>query len=127
MLKALLSIFLLLQTASLPVAAAEAGPLAIPATDDGLPGAGPIRRYDWFQKLWLEKRGAWAQQVQKDNDSVVFLGDSITQGWGDDFSGSFAGMKAANRGISGDTTRGMLLRLKEDVLSLQPAAVIMLM
>jgi len=23
----------------------------IPATDDGLPGAGPIRRYDWFRKL----------------------------------------------------------------------------
>ncbi|HEX2750316.1 MAG TPA: GDSL-type esterase/lipase family protein, partial [Verrucomicrobiales bacterium] len=103
------------------------GALAIPATDDGLPGAGPIRRYDWFQKLWLEKRGAWAQQVQKDKGSVVFLGDSITQGWGDDFGGSFAGMKAANRGISGDTTRGMLLRLKEDVLSLQPAAVVMLM
>jgi predicted dehydrogenase len=31
---------------------------AIPATDDGLPGAGPIRRYDWFQKLWRERRSA---------------------------------------------------------------------
>ena len=26
--------------------------VALPATDDGLPGAGPIRRYDWFQSLW---------------------------------------------------------------------------
>ena len=32
--------------------------LAIPATDEGLPGAGPIRRYEWFQKLWLERRAA---------------------------------------------------------------------
>lgn len=56
----------------------------------------------------------------------MFLGDSITQGWRDDFSGSFPGMKAANRGISGDTTRGVLLRLDEDVLALKPAAVALL-
>ena len=109
---------------SLP-AAAEG--LAIPATDDGLPGAGPVRRYDWFQKLWLEKRTAWTSRQEQDKGAVVFLGDSITQGWGDDFGGSFPGMKAANRGISGDTTRGMLLRLKDDVLSLKPAAVVLLM
>jgi len=101
--------------------------LTIPATDDGLPGAGPIRRYDWFQKLWTEKRTAWTKRQQQDQGAVVFLGDSITQGWGDDLGGSFTGMKAANRGISGDTTRGMLIRLKEDVLSLNPAAVVMLM
>ena len=57
--------------------AAQAG-LEIPATDDGLPGAGPIRRYDWFQGLWKEKREAWAKRVQEDKGAVVFLGDSIT-------------------------------------------------
>ena len=36
-------------------------------------------------------------------------------------------MKTANRGISGDTTRGMLIRLQEDVLDLNPSAVVMLM
>ena len=56
---------------------------AIPATDDGLPGVGPIRRYEWFQKLWRERRSAWAGQVEQDQGAVVFLGDSITQGWGD--------------------------------------------
>jgi hypothetical protein len=36
---------------------AEAPPeLAIPATDEGLPGAGPIRRADWFQPIWNERR-----------------------------------------------------------------------
>ena len=54
------------------------------------------------------------------------LGDSITQGWGDDFSGWFPGLKVANRGISGDTSRGVLIRLKEDVLDLEPAAVVLL-
>ncbi|MED5419658.1 MAG: GDSL-type esterase/lipase family protein, partial [Verrucomicrobiota bacterium] len=45
----------------------------------------------------------------------------------DDMGGAFAGMKVANRGISGDTTRGMLIRLEEDVLSLNPGAVVLLM
>ena len=35
-------------------------------------------------------------------------------------------MKVANRGISGDTTRGVLLRLEEDVLALHPTAVVLL-
>lgn len=99
---------------------------AIPATDDGLPGAGPIRRHDWFQKLWLEKRNRWAGRVEKDQGALVFLGDSITQGWGDDMGGSFPGVKVANRGISGDTTRGVLIRLQEDVLSLKPAGIVLL-
>lgn len=98
----------------------------IPATDDGLPGAGPIRRYDWFRSLWQQRRSAWGQQVAQDQGAVVFLGDSITQGWGDDLGGSFEDMKVANRGISGDTTRGVLIRLEDDVLALHPIAVVLL-
>ncbi len=98
----------------------------IPATDDGLPGAGPIRRYDWFGKLWAEKRSGWARRVVQDQGALVFLGDSITQGWGTNLSHSFPGVKLANRGISGDTTRGVLIRLQEDVLSLKPAGVVLL-
>lgn len=109
------------------VSAGNSRDVGLPATDDGLPGAGPIRRYDWFQKLWQSRRRDWLQVVERDQGSVVFVGDSITQGWGDDFQKSFPGMKAANRGISGDTTRGMLIRLEQDVLSLNPAAVVMLM
>lgn len=104
----------------------EPSPYAIPASDEGLPGAGPLRRMDWFQKLWTERRSAWKSQVQAGQGAVVFLGDSITQGWGDDFGKSFGSMKTANRGISGDTTRGMLIRLQEDVLSLNPTAVVIL-
>mgnify|MGYP005836594719 CR=1 FL=1 len=100
--------------------------LAIPDTDDGLPGAGPIRRYEWFRKLWLEKRTGWRQRVAQDQGALVFLGDSITQGWGDDLGGSFPGVKVANRGISGDTTRGLLIRLQDDVLALRPSGVVLL-
>ena len=99
--------------------------LRIPATDDGLPGTGPLRRYEWFQNLWLEKRQGWAKQVQADQDALVFYGDSITQGWGD-IGKAFPGIKCANRGISGDTTRGLLVRLQGDVLSLNPKGVVLL-
>ena len=58
--------------------------IEIPATDDGLPGAGPIRRQDWFKEVWNSRRSAWVNQVEKDQKAVVFLGDSITHGWGDD-------------------------------------------
>ena len=112
---------------SSPLRADDLPNVELPANDDGLPGAGPIRRYDWFKSLWNERRSAWAKRIEQDQKAVVFFGDSITQGWGDDLHGAFSGMKVANRGISGDTTRGMLIRLKQDVLSLNPACVVMLM
>jgi lysophospholipase L1-like esterase len=99
---------------------------AIPPDDDGLPGAGPIRRYDWFQDLWRERRSAFAARLDEDQGAVVFLGDSITQGWGGGLGAAFPGVKVANRGISGDTTRGVLLRLQDDVLAIKPAAVVLL-
>lgn len=108
-----------------PAAPAEENRFQIPATDDGLPGVGPVRREDWFQKIWSERRAAWAAQVQQDQGALVFLGDSITQAWGD-VGSSFPGIKTANRGISGDTTRGVLIRLKEDVIALNPRGVVIL-
>lgn len=99
---------------------------ALPATDEGLPGAGPIRRYDWFQRVWRERRSAWAASRERDRGAVVFLGDSITQGWGDRLQPAFPGVKVANRGIDGDTTRGVLIRLEEDVLAIDPRAVVLL-
>jgi lysophospholipase L1-like esterase len=107
-------------------ATAQDSQFELPATDEGVPGAGPLRRYDWFKKLWAEKRSGWAKRVEQDQGTLVFLGDSITQGWGEDLGGAFPDVKIANRGISGDTTRGVLLRLQEDVLALKPTGVVLL-
>lgn len=127
MLSVLLSLLLLGACCS-PVPA-ESGPKyrEVPETDTDLPGAGPIRRYEWFRNLWRTKRQEFAQRADQDRGAVVFFGDSITQGWGLEFHNEFPRLKAANRGISGDTTRGMLLRLADDVLALEPAAVVLLM
>ena len=99
--------------------------LELPETNDGLAGEGPIRRQDWFRNIWNTRRTKFANQTDKQG-ALVFLGDSITQGWGD-IDKAFPGAKTANRGISGDTTRGMLLRLNQDVLSLKPSGVVLLM
>lgn len=103
--------------------------LALPATDDGLAGTGPIRRYEWFQKHWVDRRDKFTADAPQaaGKNAVVFFGDSITEGWGNRPATEFPGIVMANRGISGDTTRGMLLRLNEDVLSLKPGAIVMLM
>lgn len=90
------------------------------------PGEGPLRgQYDWFRKLWVERRSDFWRQRDKDQGAVVFLGDSITQGWST-LAKDFPQFKTANRGISGDTTRGVRFRLQEDVLDLHPKAVVLL-
>jgi len=121
----LLSLFLI----SLSALAADSTHFALPAAtaEATLPGEGALRRYDGYVKRWNTVRPQWAADVAKDQGAVVFFGDSITQGWGTDFKKAFDGMKLANRGIGGDTTRGMLIRLQEDVLSLRPKAVVLLM
>ena len=118
---------LLLSFLSLSAADPASFALPAPAAEATLPGEGALRRYDGYVKRWNTIRPQWATEISKDQGAVVFFGDSITQGWGTDFKKAFDGMKLANRGIGGDTTRGMLLRLKEDVLALNPKAVVLLM
>jgi lysophospholipase L1-like esterase len=55
---------------------------------------------------------------------VVFMGDSITQGWYLDES--FPGKPYINRGISGQTSPQMVLRFRQDVIDLKPRVVVIL-
>lgn len=58
---------------------------------------------------------------------VVFMGDSITEGWHfDKPGGAFAAKPYINRGISGQTTPQMVLRFHQDVINLQPNVVVIL-
>lgn len=77
------------------------------------------------------------ERFKKENDSlaaptenenrVVFIGNSITQGWitygNPDL---FKENTFINRGISGQTTPQMLLRFRQDVIDLKPKAVVIL-
>jgi lysophospholipase L1-like esterase len=57
---------------------------------------------------------------------VVFMGNSITEGWSRLDSGFFAGRPFINRGISGQTTPQMLIRFKPDVVNLKAEVVVIL-
>jgi lysophospholipase L1-like esterase len=59
-------------------------------------------------------------------ERVVFMGDSITDGWGKRYGKFFPGKPYLNRGISGQTTPQMLVRFRPDVIALKPKAVVIL-
>jgi lysophospholipase L1-like esterase len=55
---------------------------------------------------------------------VVFMGDSITDGW--PIAEYFPGKPYVNRGIGGQTTPQMLIRFRPDVIDLKPKVVVIL-
>lgn len=57
---------------------------------------------------------------------VVFMGNSITEGWIRLDPAFFSGKPYVNRGISGQTTPQMLVRFKPDVVNLKPSVVVIL-
>src|SRR5215470_5538074 len=63
----------------------------------------------------------------KNENRVVFMGDSITDAWvRPQFGGFFPGKPYIDRGISGQTTPQMLIRFRLDVIALQPKVVVIL-
>lgn len=119
-----------------------------------LPTDSWIERFgDWLQLMGFTKTGAstnsqqvasmqrtlkdWPniQRYADDNDKVkattdknrvVFMGNSITEGWKNTDSAFFATNNYIDRGISGQTTPQMLVRFREDVIDLKPAVVVIL-
>jgi len=60
----------------------------------------------------------------KGENRVVFMGNSIVEGWVNADSTFFLENKFIGRGISGQTSPQMLLRFRQDVIDLQPKVVI---
>ena len=76
------------------------------------------------------------KRYQKENDTllikpgvknrVVFMGNSITEGWKNTHPDFFSKNPYVCRGISGQTTPQMLVRFRQDVIDLQPKVVVIL-
>jgi lysophospholipase L1-like esterase len=79
---------------------------------------------DWNQIGRYHEDDVRLQAQPAEKGRVVFLGDSITDGW--KLAQYFSGKPYVNRGISGQTTPQMLVRFYPDVVNLHPAAVIIL-
>jgi lysophospholipase L1-like esterase len=85
------------------------------------------RLNDWPNLARYRDENAKVPDPAKNEQRVVFMGDSITDMWAQPrFGGFFPGKPYIDRGISGQTTPQMLLRFRADVMALQPKVVVIL-
>jgi acyl-CoA thioesterase I len=104
-------------------------PATIPST--GYPGLDQYRGSriavftdDYGQLARYRDANAALKAPAAGENRVVFFGDSITDIW--KLDESFPGKPYVNRGIGGQTTSQMLVRFRQDVINLQPKAVVIL-
>jgi len=84
------------------------------------------RLQDWPALGRYSADNAKVEAPAPGENRVVFMGDSITDGWGRRYGKFFPGKPYINRGISGQTTPQMLIRFRPDVIALHPKAVVIL-
>ncbi|HET9636901.1 MAG TPA: SGNH/GDSL hydrolase family protein [Gemmatimonadaceae bacterium] len=83
-------------------------------------------RTDWPNLAKYRDANAKLPPPAASENRVVFLGNSITEGWAQYFPTMFAGKPYIDRGIGGQTTPQMLIRFRQDVIALQPKVVVIL-
>jgi lysophospholipase L1-like esterase len=81
---------------------------------------------DWPNLARYRDANAQVAPPAANEQRVVFMGDSITDGWGRQHGKFFPGKPYINRGISGQTTPQMLIRFRPDVIDLKPQVVVIL-
>ena len=83
-------------------------------------------RSDWANLARYRDANAKVAPPAANENRVVFMGNSITEGWARFFADEFPGKPYVGRGISGQTTPQMLVRFRQDVVALKPAVVVIL-
>jgi cephalosporin-C deacetylase len=83
-------------------------------------------RNDWAELKRYRDDDAKVGPPAKGENRVVFMGDSITDGWIRRAPEFFQGKPYLDRGISGQTTPQMLVRFRQDVINLHPKVVVIL-
>src|SRR5882672_6148317 len=85
------------------------------------------RLKDWPALARYHEANTKVTAPVKNEQRVVFMGDSITDNWSrPQYGGFFPGKPYINRGISGQTTPQMLIRFRPDVIALKPEVVVIL-
>ena len=93
------------------------------AQDVYIQGGGTLM--DWAHLKKYEQSNSELKKIN-DPNRVVFMGNSITEGWSFLDKDFFINNPFVNRGIGGQTTPQMLIRFKPDVVNLNPKAVVIL-
>jgi lysophospholipase L1-like esterase len=107
---------------------APAAPIAVEHSTSDQIAAMEAKLADWPQLARYRADNAALGPAEQGEQRVVFYGDSITDGWGrrPNKGEFFPGKPYVNRGISGQTTPQMVVRFRQDVINLHPAAVVIL-
>lgn len=85
-----------------------------------------INAQDWANLNRFKKQNKELGAPAEEERRVVFMGNSITEGWKNADPDFFKKNTYINRGIGGQTTPQMLLRFRADVIDLQPKVVVIL-
>jgi len=81
---------------------------------------------DWPNLKKYREANAKLSAPAANEQRVVFMGNSITEGWINLRPEFFNGRPYINRGIGGQTTPQMLIRFRADVVALKPKVVVLL-
>ncbi len=81
---------------------------------------------DWPNLKRYQEENAALEISSSDQHRIVFMGNSITEGWLRERPEFFENKPYVNRGIDGQTTPQMLLRFRQDVINLKPSVVVIL-
>jgi lysophospholipase L1-like esterase len=80
---------------------------------------------DWANMNFYKDSNERLKKIA-DPNRVVFMGNSITQGWSHFNASFFKNNPFVNRGIGGQTSPQMLVRFRTDVVNLNPKAVVIM-
>ncbi|HEX8451818.1 MAG TPA: SGNH/GDSL hydrolase family protein [Longimicrobium sp.] len=110
---------------ALTKAAAVGGAIAAPAASAQAQTPDRLRT-DWAYLERFRAENAALGPPRRGEERVVFMGNSIVEGWAPHFAAMFPGKPYVARGISGQTTPQMLVRFRQDVIALKPRVVVIL-
>jgi len=85
-----------------------------------------VNAQDWAYLNRYREENSSIKPPENNEKRVVFMGNSITEGWKKSRPDFFSMNPYICRGISGQTTPQMLIRFRQDVISLQPKVVVIL-
>ena len=88
--------------------------------------ASDAQKQDWGNLKRYAEANKELVRKGKQKDRVVFMGNSITEGWVANDAAFFEDNGYVGRGIGGQTSSHFLLRFREDVIKLAPALVLLL-
>jgi lysophospholipase L1-like esterase len=83
-----------------------------------------IEAQDWANLKRYQIENSSLKNPEPNENRVVFIGNSITEGWSSHQPEFFKNKSYINRGIGGQTTPQMLIRFKQDVVDLKPKVVV---